>query len=309
MGNPALSGPLLDFGDAFGSSRTMLNQLALPKDWNAPAFAADAAFRLFCSPSQSTHRPRDYRKLANQARFHLRHANSDRLDTPGGEIQTYIFEPHEALAGTILLIHGWAAEGAFLAAYAEPLRRRGFRVVAFDLPAHGQSEGRYTNLAACARAAHRVAMLSGPLKGIIGHSMGGLVSLWIAEGGPPLPSAIGVERIVLLGCPNRLIDLTREFGKGLNLCPIAQLGFERRVSRVGHRPVSGFSAVNLLKRIDSAVLAVHSEDDREVPLANARDIATARTHARLLVRQGLGHSGLLYDSSTIRSVIAFLRGD
>jgi pimeloyl-ACP methyl ester carboxylesterase len=281
----------------------------LPKDRNAPALAADAAFRLFCSPSQSSHRPRDYRKLAKHARFHLRHANSERLATPGGEIQTYIFEPSGGFAGTILLVHGWAAEGAFLAAYAEPLRRRGFRIVAFDLPAHGRSEGSYTNLAACARAAHRVGEIWGPVDGIIGHSMGGLVSLWIAEGGPPLPSAIGAGRIALLGCPNRLSDLTREFGKGLELCPIAQLDFERRVARAGHRPVSGFSAVNLLKRIESAVLAVHSEDDRQVLFANALDIAGADARVRLLACRGLGHSGLLYDSSTIRSVISFLMGD
>jgi pimeloyl-ACP methyl ester carboxylesterase len=232
----------------------MLSPVILPKFQNAPSLQADAAFRLFCSPSQSRQRPRDYHKLAQRARFHLRNAQFARIRTPGGELQTYVLEPSQGCNGTILLIHGWGAEGAFLAAYAEPLRRRGFRVVTFDLPAHGQSEGSYTNLAACARAAHRVAGLWEPIKGIIAHSMGGLVSLWIAEGGPPLSSAIAVERIVLLACPNRLIDLTRAFGKGLDLCPTAQLGFERRITRVGHRPVSGFSAVNLLKRIESAVL-------------------------------------------------------
>ena len=100
--------------------------------------------------------------------------------------------------------HGWGAEASFLAAFAEPLRRLGFRVLALDLPAHGRSAGTRTNLAACARAAHRIAASFSPIAGMIGHSLGGLISLWVAEGGAPLGFPIPVGKLALLVCPQPL---------------------------------------------------------------------------------------------------------
>ncbi len=267
---------------------------------NAPALRAEAAFRQFCLPAQ--HQPRNYRKLSQRARFHLRNASFERC----GDLQTYNFEPSARLKGTVLLVHGWGAEASFLAAFAGPLRRIGFQVVAFDLPAHGRSGGKYTNLAACTWAAHRVARLFGPLSGIIGHSLGGLISLWVAEGGPPLPSPVPIKKIALLACPNRFIDVTRNFGASLHLCRAAQLGFEKRISRIGQRPVESFSAADLLKRIESGVLVVHSTDDDEVSFTNAQAIAAATSRAKLAACQGLGHARLLYDGSVIRGVISFL---
>jgi pimeloyl-ACP methyl ester carboxylesterase len=274
---------------------------AIPlRNRNAPAVRAEEAFRLFCSPEK--HRPPHYRKLAHRARFHLRHASV----RPYGEIQTYAFEPSRESKGTVLLIHGWGAEASFLVAFAEPLRRLGIRVLALDLPAHGRSAGTRTTLAACARAAHRIAASFSPIAGIIGHSLGGLISLWVAEGGAPLSFPIPVGKLALLACPNRFLDVTRTFGAGLNLCDQAQLGFERRLSRVGHRPVKGFSAVNLIKRIRSNVMAVHSVDDERISFADAEAIGAASPRVKLVACQGLGHAKLLYDPAVIRGVISFL---
>ena len=274
---------------------------AIPlRNRNAPAVRAEEAFRLFCSPEK--HRPPHYRKLAHRARFHLRHASV----RPYGEIQTYAFEPSRESEGTVLLIHGWGAEASFLAAFAEPLRRLGFRVLALDLPAHGRSAGTRTNLAACARAAHRIAASFSPIAGMIGHSLGGLISLWVAEGGAPLGFPIPVGKLALLACPNRFLGVTRTFGAGLNLCDKAQLGFEYRLSRVGHRPVKGFSAVNLIKRIRSNVMAVHSVDDERISFADAEAIGATSPRVKLVACQGLGHAKLLYDPAVIRGVISFL---
>ena len=270
---------------------------------NAPAIRAEEAFRLFCSPEK--HWPSNYRKLAQRARFHLRHASVCRY----GEIQTYIFEPSRKSRGTVLLVHGWGAEASFLAAFAEPLRRLSFRVVALDLPAHGRSGGTHTNLAACTRAAHRIADIFSPIAGMVGHSLGGLISLWVAEGGAPLAFPVPVAKLALLACPNRFLDVTRTFGAELSLCMKAQLGFERRLSRVGHRPVESFSAVDLINRIGGDVMAVHSADDEKVSFSDAEAIGAASPRVRLVACQGLGHSKLLYDPPVIRRVISFLCPD
>jgi pimeloyl-ACP methyl ester carboxylesterase len=223
-----------------------------------------------------------------------------------GEVQTYRFKPPCRSKGTVLLIHGWAAEAAFMAAFAEPLRRIGFEVVALDLPAHGRSKGQSTNLAACARAAHGVAQLYAPLHGIVAHSLGGLVALWLAEGGPPLPSKVPVGKIALLACPNHFVDVARAFGAEHHLCRAAQSGFEMHLSRVGHRPVEGFSAERLLGTIESGVLSLHSRDDDTVPYSDALAIAAAGSKAILHSFERIGHAGLLCDPGVIRNVRAFL---
>jgi Alpha/beta hydrolase family len=274
---------------------------AIPfRNRNAPAPRADEAFCHFCSPAK--HRAPNHPKLAQRARFHLRNASLQRF----GGLQT--FEPSCGGRGTILLVHGWGAEASFLAAFAEVLRRAGFRVFAFDFPAHGRSGGKYTNLAACARATHRIAELFAPVEGVVAHSIGGLAALWIAEGGPPLPSPVSIRKIALLACPNRFADVTRKFGAGLGLCRAGQHGFDMRLSRVGRRPVGSFSAANLLRHTGCEVLVVHGTGDDQVQFTDALAIVAASPRARLTACQSLGHAKLLYDPAVIRHVASFICG-
>jgi pimeloyl-ACP methyl ester carboxylesterase len=214
-----------------------------------------------------------------------------------------VYEPNVETRGTVLLVHGWTSEAAFMTAFVEPLRRSGLRVVAFDFPAHGHSPGRRTNLAQCARAMLGVAEHYGPIDAAVAHSFGGFVSLLVAEGGPPLPRANPIKRFVLLACPNRLGDVTRNFGDQLGLSSQAQRVYEHHLERVGHRPVATFSAVELLGKAAVPALIVHGCADREVPFANAEAIARACPAARLLSFEGFGHRTILYAPPVMRAVM------
>jgi pimeloyl-ACP methyl ester carboxylesterase len=280
-----------------------------PVSRTAPALAGDLAFRRFCTPALSAQRPHNYQELAERARFHLRHARWQRIKAREAELQAYVFEPDgESCGRTVLLVHGWTAEAAFMTAFAEPLRRSGYRVIAFDFPAHGRSEGRHTNLAACARAMLALAEAMGPIYAVVAHSFGGLVSLLVAEGGPPLYRAAAFERLVLLACPNRLSDATADFGAGLRLTPAAQRAYERHIERVGHRCVSGFSAVALLRHIGRPALLIHSRDDEDVPFVQAEQIAAAVPGIELLAFEGLGHRKLLYAPPVTRAATRYITG-
>jgi pimeloyl-ACP methyl ester carboxylesterase len=261
------------------------------------------AFRIFCTPELSHHRTHDHHLLTARARFHLRHARWERVDTPAGEVCAYVFEPDEAPRGTVLMVHGWTSEAAFMTAFIEPLRRSGLRVVAFDFPAHGHSPGRRTNLAECARAMLGVAEHYGPVEAAVAHSFGGFVSLLVAEGGPPMPRAHAIGRFVLLSCPNRLGDVTRNFADQLGLGTRAQRVYEHHLERVGRRPIASFSAVELLRRVAAPALVIHGRDDREVPFRNAEEIAAGCSTARLLPFDGLGHRTILYAPPVFRAVL------
>ncbi|MEO8420062.1 MAG: alpha/beta fold hydrolase [Hyphomicrobium sp.] len=268
-----------------------------------PAMAGDVAFRIFCTPELSQHRTHDHDELTARARFHLRHAKWERVPTPAGEVQAYVFEPDCEPRGTVMLVHGWTSEAAFMTAFMEPLRRSGYRVVAFDFPAHGLSPGRRTNLADCARSMLAVCDHYGTIDAVVAHSFGGFVSLLVAEGGPPMHHAHPIGRFVLISCPNKLSEVTLDFGAALNLGPQAQRAYERHVERVGHRSVATFSVSELLQHVDASVLLLHGRDDAEVPFHNAEAITVSSPAARLMGFAGLGHRNVLFAPPVFRAVM------
>jgi pimeloyl-ACP methyl ester carboxylesterase len=183
------------------------------------------------------------------------------------------------LKGTVLLVHGWTSEAAFMTALAEPIRRAGFRVVMFDFPAHGLSPGRRTNLMECAQATLVVAEAMGPVDAIVAHSFGGLCALLAIEGVPPMPKSLAVGQLVLIACPNRLSDVTQEFAELRQMTDAGRKAFERRLERVGWRSLDRFSTANLL-RATGCGHCIHARDDAEVPFSRALEIVAA--HGRKL---------------------------
>ncbi len=272
-----------------------------------PGIAGDAAYRIFCTPEISQWRQREHAKLVARARHHLRLAQPVRIETPVGAVQTYRFKPDVPPLGTVLVLHGWTSESSFMTALAEPVRRAGFNVLLMDMPAHGSSDLRATNLIDCARALLAVAQEAGPLHGIIAHSFGGMVALLALAGGPPLTGRLDVPKIVLVSCPNRIAQITALFAAHWHLDSRGLKAFERRLERVGQRAISDFTAVKLLNACGASALVVHARDDAAVPFSAAEEIAAGAVGAGLKAFDGLGHSNILFASQVARAAVAFLK--
>ncbi len=75
-------------------------------------------------------------------------------------------------APTVLLSHGWGGRCTQLHAFIQPLNDSGYRVVGFDVPGHGDSEGKRTNMLDVASIISEVEKDQGPFEAIIGHSFG-----------------------------------------------------------------------------------------------------------------------------------------
>ncbi|MGV9195387.1 alpha/beta hydrolase [Microbacterium sp. MC2] len=63
------------------------------------------------------------------------------VDGAGAEVVTYEWGDGDR---TVVLIHGWNGRASQFATLARELVAEGYRVVAFDAPAHGASSGRHT---------------------------------------------------------------------------------------------------------------------------------------------------------------------
>lgn len=273
----------------------------------SPARAGDLAYKLFCTPRLSARRSPDHDVLTERARFHLRHASWVRVPTSRGTMQAYVLEPAGTPRGkTVLMAHGWTAESSFMTVFAEPIRRAGFRVVLFDQPAHGKSEGERASLIDCAQALLEVSEALGPVHHIVAHSMGCLAALLVGEGGPSMPRRIDFDRYVLIACPDAFSTVTQEFGAEIGLSAAAQRVYERHLERIAHRTIASFSGSRLLAATGKPALLIHARDDAEVGFSCAEDIAAACPGAKVLAMDGLGHRMILYATPAARAAVAFL---
>jgi pimeloyl-ACP methyl ester carboxylesterase len=274
----------------------------------APQLWGDYAFRRFCTPHLSRYRQPDHDVLVQRARHHLRQAATPRVATgDGGRLQAYVLEPDGPPIASVLFVHGWTGEAAFMAAFAEQFRRRGFRSVLFDLPAHGRSAGQRTSLIACAHAVREVAEALGPLRFAVAHSLGGLAALLAGGGSAPMPRAYPFQSYVLVAVPNRFALVTDTFSAELGLSPAARRVYERHLERIAHRKIAEFTAARLLQDTGRSALLLHARDDAEVPYGDAQDIASSSTQADLQLFDDLGHNKILYASPVVRAAVDYLR--
>jgi pimeloyl-ACP methyl ester carboxylesterase len=276
------------------------------------ALAGDEAYRRFCQPSLSHHRNPLHDQLVSRARVHLAKSTRQDIETPVGRVPVYQFhpasdgEPSAAPPPTVLLVHGWTSEASFMAAFIEPLRQKGWRVVSFDMPGHGFAEARRASMIDCARAMSAVVSSVGPVQAVIAHSIGAMVAALVSEGGRPLPSRHQLGRLALIAAPNALDFITADHASALGLSSDARRWFERHVQRVGHRPIATFSTAGLLQSTPGPVLVVHSRDDAEVPFSDAEAIAGSRADCILHAVDDLGHARVLYAPPVVRKVRDFV---
>jgi pimeloyl-ACP methyl ester carboxylesterase len=201
---------------------------------------------------------------------------------------------------TVLLLHGWGGAATSLTMFVDPLVERGFRVVAYDAPAHGQSDGQRTNLVECAGAALQVGRSVGPLRAIIAHSFGAPAAALAVQYG------LKPECMVMLAPPQSIIDLSMEVGD--------VIGFPRHVCELmGQRLASRLridweelATDRLVDGLGAPLLVVHDRDDRTVPWTHGEAIADAATRGQLLSTTGLGHWDIKTQPDVMRQVLDFV---
>ena len=271
-----------------------------------PTVAGARAFRRFCTPSLSSHRALDHDLLVERSRFHLRSAQRVLVPTVAGPVQTFTLAPVEPQIGaSVLLVHGWTGEASFMSAPADFFRRRGFRSVLVDLPAHGDCQRSRASLFDCARAVADVAAVLGPFDIAFGHSVGALAALVAAGGLAPMHRKAEFAGLVLVAPPDRFQDVTRRFGTEGGLDARGQRSFERRLERLARRPIAAFTGGRLLTEADRPALIIHARDDAEVPFEDGARIAAACGRAELMAVDGLGHRAMLYAPPVARAAHGF----
>lgn len=202
----------------------------------------------------------------------------------------------------VILAHGWGGASAQMRPLVFPLLEAGYRVIAFDQPAHGSSGGRLTALPDFADVLAEVASRHGGVVGAVGHSLGAAaVALALARG-------LALERVVLFSPPADVVAYSRRFARW-NWIPegIRAAMQAATEERYGVRWTE-LAIERLAARLKAPALIIHDRDDRVVPYSQGLRIARHWTNARLLSTSGLGHFDLLEDPSASQTAADFIAG-
>lgn len=91
---------------------------------------------------------------------------------------------------TVLLTHGWASKAIDFYHIIQSLLNRNMRVISFDAPGNGYSEGRLTNLLLYVKSIEKVVEQYGIPQVMIGHSLGVMANVIALRTMPSKPEAL-----------------------------------------------------------------------------------------------------------------------
>jgi pimeloyl-ACP methyl ester carboxylesterase len=253
----------------------------------APNIAARWAETLFCTPP--ARREGDEAFIATGSRFTL-------------PSQGQLLAGWQWGSGpTVVLVHGWGSRASRLCDLASALLGAGFRVVAYDAPAHGESTGRFASLPEFARALSDVALAIGPIHGLVGHSLGGAAIAMAMRRG------LAADRVVLLAPPADVRIFSDHFARTLAIPLTVQQTMHRNLERRLRIVWDDLHIPSVVRELPAAALVIHDRDDADVPHAHGEEIVGAWAGSRLESTSGLGHRALLRDPAVIDRAVGFLR--
>ncbi len=204
-------------------------------------------------------------------------------------------------ARTIALIHGWEGRATQFALFAPSLLAAGFRIVAIDGPAHGQSRGSRSDPYYFAETLHEAAERHGPFHGMVGHSMGG------GAIGIALAAGLTASRAVLIASPASLHDVLHRFASAMHMPPSAAQHFASALrTQVLSRGHPEIDVLELIATLPTRALVIHARDDKEVPFRDGERIAATWPNAALLPVDGLGHRRILRAPQVVEAAVGFL---
>ncbi|MBK9925587.1 MAG: alpha/beta hydrolase [Anaerolineales bacterium] len=252
------------------------------------------AYRAFFSPTKYEVKPKD--------REVIEWGNSYRVPYGGGELAVTTWG--ESSRPAVLLMHGWGGARAQMTGFVDPLLFAGYRVVAYDQPAHGESDGKMTNLLEIAPTMDLVREKEGDFDAIIAHSFGALITSYaLVKRNFPPPS-----RLVYFGAFNRLLDSLPRFQVIAGLPDEIIAGLLNMIyENFGHGVLDEIINETLVPQINIPALMFHDVADNVTPIEDSRAIARNWKSVRFIETSGLGHRGALQSQDIHEQVITFLK--
>ncbi len=257
-----------------------------------PSLAAQMLRKAFCTPTRikASGWPQG---LEPERQF---------LGVAGEQITIYRWGP--ALNGKkVMLAHGWSGRSEQLRSLLEPLRSRGFAVVAFDQAAHGNSSGSTTNLPRMARTLSAVCQHVGNVNAVVAHSLGGPAAAYAIREGLP------VDRLVMVAPPAHPIQFLTSAWRSMGIADDVGERMNRSIEKDEGVRLRDLEIAQLAQHLGLPTLVVHDRADREVAFIEGEAWSWSLADGQLLTTEGLGHNRLLAAPLVTEAISRFLQGE
>lgn len=238
----------------------------------------------------------------------------------------YQVEPRRNSEGlpTLILIHG--AGGNHLFWPAEMRRISGIKVIAIDLPGHGNSPGSSASTiqSYVQQLLDWMDAVGISQAALAGHSMGGAIALHLAIFHPDRVCGLAlISTAAKLEVSARLLELTQNpdsFHEAIKT--ILQYSFspqtperlrqlaEARMTEVTWQTLHNdflachvFDLTEYLNQVDQPTLVICGEEDQMTPLRYSQQLVTGIRGAHLEILLGLGHMAMLEEPKIVANLL------
>jgi esterase/lipase len=221
------------------------------------------------------------------------------LQADGKKIQCYEW----GKGPVVLLVHGWAGRASQFRKIIEALIVAGYKVVGFDGPAHGESEGKSTNIIEFENVLRKIYEVTGVPEAIVAHSFGGGAVLYAAMLGLP------VKKLINIASPTIGDEIIDTYLRTINGSWSTGNFFKGYMLEKFNKTFDEFTAMYFIGHIHNPpqLLLIHDEDDKEVYIRHAEELKKLYPEAILFRTKGLGHTRIMKDEAVINRCVTFIQ--
>lgn len=241
----------------------------------SPSAAGKLTLNLFCRPIEG-------RKYKPQDDAFLKKAKWKSIELDGKKIQCYVWGES---GKKVLLAHGFNSNATRWRPLVGLLQNSGYQVIALDAPAHGKSDFTRVHAILYAKAISLVIAHFEP-DFIVGHSFAGIAFSYYFSYLNYLP----VEKIILMGVPNELMDVAKVYFEKLQLNEQVQKAYLSAFEDKFDYDMDYFTLSKMVNKIPFPALIIHDEQDDIASFKGAEEIHKNWKNSVFFGTQKLGHS-------------------
>lgn len=240
------------------------------------------------------HRPYSLQELPTQAQ-------TATLTYRKGQIVTHTWGSGDKI---IYLVHGWEANTCWMKEFITPLLKDGYKVVAFDMPAHGRSSKQPTHLRDFSSALEFVISVYGKPFAILAHSFGGTATVLLLSENPHL----WPKKLCLIAPMKSLDSHFQVFNTITGLPESIMDKLFLKLKMHYSLEAKKTDITQLIKNVAIPGLLIHDQKDRLIPVAVGDHFAASWNGARYLKTCDLGHRKILQNPQVVREATDYILG-
>lgn len=256
----------------FSFKRSALNAVTRLHHLLIPSHAKKMGRKLLLTPVRTKPKNKEPQRLIKKM-----------LSSPEGDLSLY-----QLGSGPVwILSHGWSGNSSQFYPLMEHISAQGFTAVAFDHPAHGESEGKYAHLPAFIEGLNAVLDEYDNVTGVVAHSMG-------------TAAVLECHHVKLDNTPLLLIapvlNYTENLFRSIERSGYSIKLFKAIVGDIEHqyqRTIDSFNPYQRLQQRTNQTIIVHDKADRFTSFDLSKSASEHIEQVTLYPTTGLGHGRVM----------------